>query len=175
MPPLRSVSSCSPSARARTVTAHSLKAIGIFELVGERDGFTAGPRRASQATRPQQQEPRLYGTVRKSQNVAANPGFIGEKFVTGLTKGAYYPEFGLAKPNVRFSLLRARSVATAAWGLDAQPLARPQAPDRLGAQLLAVEQVAPRTAGRAPRSARRSVAASLGDERVAQRRQRLEL
>src|ERR1700733_7529495 len=29
MPPLRSVMSCSPSARARTVTAHSLKAIGI--------------------------------------------------------------------------------------------------------------------------------------------------
>src|SRR3954454_5452648 len=35
MPPLRSVSSCSPSARARTVTAHSLKAIGI--KVGERE------------------------------------------------------------------------------------------------------------------------------------------
>src|SRR5436305_1680076 len=29
MPPLRRVSSCSPSASARTVTAHSLKAIGI--------------------------------------------------------------------------------------------------------------------------------------------------
>src|ERR1043165_2671110 len=29
MPPLRRVSSCSPSARARTVTAHSLRAIGI--------------------------------------------------------------------------------------------------------------------------------------------------
>src|ERR1700684_1924714 len=30
MPPLRRVISCSPSARARTVTAHSLRAIGIF-------------------------------------------------------------------------------------------------------------------------------------------------
>src|SRR3954463_4342742 len=30
MPPLRSVRSCSPSASARTVTAHSLNAIGIF-------------------------------------------------------------------------------------------------------------------------------------------------
>src|SRR3954452_2518021 len=29
MPPLRRVTSCSPSASARTVTAHSLKAIGI--------------------------------------------------------------------------------------------------------------------------------------------------
>src|SRR3954452_10437117 len=35
MPPLRSVTSCSPSASARTVTAHSLKAIGIGELVSE--------------------------------------------------------------------------------------------------------------------------------------------
>src|SRR5947208_7895927 len=100
MPPLRSVSSCSPSARARTVTAHSLKAIGIFELVGERDGFTAGPRRASQATRPQQQESRLYGTVSKSQNVAANQRFIEENFVTGLTKTAHYPKFGVAKPQL---------------------------------------------------------------------------
>src|SRR5690349_24115103 len=33
MPPLRTVSNCSPSARAHTVTAHSLKAIGI--KVGE--------------------------------------------------------------------------------------------------------------------------------------------
>src|SRR5215208_70990 len=31
MPPLRRVISCSPSARARTVTAHSLKAVGIEE------------------------------------------------------------------------------------------------------------------------------------------------
>src|SRR5215207_11338798 len=33
MPPLRRVTSCSPSASARTVTAHSLKAIGIEEVV----------------------------------------------------------------------------------------------------------------------------------------------
>src|SRR3954463_4800748 len=32
MPPLRRVTSCSPSARARTVTAHSLNAIGIGPL-----------------------------------------------------------------------------------------------------------------------------------------------
>src|SRR3954452_9325500 len=40
MPPLRSVTSCSPSASARTVTAHSLKAIGIGEKfsLGERRG-----------------------------------------------------------------------------------------------------------------------------------------
>src|SRR5829696_5728177 len=40
MPPLRSVTSCSPSASARTVTAHSLNAIGIgrIGLVGERRG-----------------------------------------------------------------------------------------------------------------------------------------
>src|SRR3954447_25591343 len=42
MPPLRSVISCSPSARARTVTAHSLKAVGI----GERGSFCPRPRRA---------------------------------------------------------------------------------------------------------------------------------
>src|SRR3954469_13298824 len=37
MPPLRRVTSCSPSARARTVTAHSLKAIGIRK--GEKGGL----------------------------------------------------------------------------------------------------------------------------------------
>src|SRR3954449_11487021 len=37
MPPLRSVTSCSPSASARTVTAHSLKAIGIGELVSSKE------------------------------------------------------------------------------------------------------------------------------------------
>src|SRR3954447_25655168 len=42
MPPLRSVMSCSPSARARTVTAHSLKAVGI----GERGSSCHRPRRA---------------------------------------------------------------------------------------------------------------------------------
>src|ERR1700712_5243800 len=39
MPPLRRVTSCSPSARARTVTAHSLKAIGIGKG-GRRRGVT---------------------------------------------------------------------------------------------------------------------------------------
>src|SRR4051794_33904289 len=39
MPPFLRVTSCSPSARARTVTAHSLKAVGIEER-------PAGPRRA---------------------------------------------------------------------------------------------------------------------------------
>ena len=35
MPPLRRVTSCSPSASARTVTAHSLKAIGMAISDGE--------------------------------------------------------------------------------------------------------------------------------------------
>ena len=39
IPPLRSVISCSPSARARTVTAHSLKAIGIKFREGRRCGI----------------------------------------------------------------------------------------------------------------------------------------
>src|SRR3954451_4015920 len=39
MPPLRRVTSCSPSASARTVTAHSLKAIGIGK--GLDDGGTS--------------------------------------------------------------------------------------------------------------------------------------
>src|SRR5881275_200099 len=64
MPPLRSVMSCSPSASARTVTAHSLKAIGIREGVGDLRptdartgderllGSPAGTRRTLQNRRP---------------------------------------------------------------------------------------------------------------------------
>src|SRR3954471_20333695 len=48
MPPLRRVSSCSPSARARTVTAHSLNAIGMWMGVRPR---TAGPVAPESASR----------------------------------------------------------------------------------------------------------------------------
>ena len=48
IPPLRRVTSCSPSASARTVTAHSLKAIGIRSQSGsERVLRTCDPRRAN--------------------------------------------------------------------------------------------------------------------------------
>src|ERR1700759_3806917 len=56
MPPLRSVRSCSPSASARTVTAHSLKAIGI-EVKGETVGLSgvlrAQPLRCNGSVRTQ--------------------------------------------------------------------------------------------------------------------------
>src|ERR1700753_1087118 len=55
MPPLRSVSSCSPSARARTVTAHSLKAIGIGDKGG--GGWVCqGPARAALKLQRQRQD-----------------------------------------------------------------------------------------------------------------------
>src|SRR4029078_11255974 len=41
MPPFRKVSSCSPSARARTVTAHSLNATGMNKLT--KSGFPEEP------------------------------------------------------------------------------------------------------------------------------------
>ena len=54
MPPLRRVTSCSPSASARTVTAHSLKAIGIRSKRGRRGFFLStvsrAPCRAKSAT-----------------------------------------------------------------------------------------------------------------------------
>ena len=47
IPPLRRVSSCSPSASARTVTAHSLKAIGMGdEYGGMRETADCTPRAA---------------------------------------------------------------------------------------------------------------------------------
>src|SRR5579875_2164867 len=53
MPPLRSVSNCSPSASARTVTAHSLKAIGMRKKGGD-GGFLIQKSRAQRqrGTRP---------------------------------------------------------------------------------------------------------------------------
>src|SRR5215217_327798 len=60
MPPLRSVTSCSPSASARTVTANSLKAIGIGRvgLVEGESGI-----RATWGTRAQTHRRRTYSTA----------------------------------------------------------------------------------------------------------------
>src|ERR1700744_3197076 len=74
----------------------------------------------------------------------------------------------------RTSSLRA-AVAAAARRLDAEPLTGIQLTDRLGAELLAVEQIAPARAGLAAVSAGRRMAPSLGDERIVQGRQRLDL
>src|SRR6478672_13151810 len=80
MPPLRSVSSCSPSARARTVTAHSLKAIGI--KVGEErvengllcpaQGLCATTLPATQTGKPPVQASHTMHKLEKSQNIPAN-------------------------------------------------------------------------------------------------------
>src|SRR5215218_6171157 len=59
--------------------------------------------------------------------------------------------------------------------LDPQSLAGPQATARLGRQLVAVEQVAPRRPGRAARGAGRGVPAPLGEERELHLLARLEL
>jgi hypothetical protein len=56
-PPLRSVSSCSPSASARTVTAHSLKAVGM----GKGEGLVQGKRKL-QTPRSRPPTSGSYGT-----------------------------------------------------------------------------------------------------------------
>src|SRR5207302_7642808 len=72
MPPLRRVTSCSPSARARTVTAHSLKAIGIYMGWGNEEIYGAIKiLRARTEVESQQQAHRLYASFSKSSNVAA--------------------------------------------------------------------------------------------------------
>src|SRR3954471_3911691 len=66
MPPLRRVTSCSPSARARTVTAHSLKAIGI------RKGGEGGTER--ETSRAADENPiQVLGIRAFSQSSAENP------------------------------------------------------------------------------------------------------
>src|SRR4051812_26885615 len=53
MPPLRRVSNCSPSASARTVTAHSLNAIGMDFEGGVREGLAkCNPRAGTEKNGP---------------------------------------------------------------------------------------------------------------------------
>src|SRR5438874_5525421 len=77
MPPLRSVRSCSPSARARTVTAHSLNAIGITKMRGRdtaRDVLPAGPEGHAQ------REAGFYAHRREIPKTRTSPGvFRGTK------------------------------------------------------------------------------------------------
>ena len=66
-------------------------------------------------------------------------------------------------------------MAASSGGLEPEPVTDAQATCRLGAQLLAVEQVAPRCAGLSAVGARRGVTPALGDERVLHLRERLDL
>ena len=68
----------------------------------------------------------------------------------------------------------AAAIPAAARGLDAQPLAGVEAADRLGRQLLAVEQVAAGRSVTAPVRARRQMTPAFGDQLVAEGREGLE-
>src|SRR6185312_284196 len=74
MPPLRSVRSCSPSASARTVTAHSLKAIGI-EVKGETVGLSESCARSLYVATAASGRSGFYARYPESQNLPANRVF----------------------------------------------------------------------------------------------------
>src|SRR5579875_3643903 len=94
MPPLRRVSNCSPSARARTVTAHSLKAIGMFSWWGEGRDLLSVPGAHRERCNRSNRSLRLYELSRKSQNVAANQGILRADFVTRPVGSAYEYPYG---------------------------------------------------------------------------------
>src|SRR6185437_4659045 len=104
--------------------------------------------RAHTEVESQQQERRLYASFSKSSNVAAKSWVFGRIEV---------------------------SITPTSGGFDAQSLSGLQLAERLRGQLLAVEEVAPGRAIGAALRALRSMAPSLGDQRVAQRGECLDL
>src|SRR5258705_13602351 len=79
MPPLRRVRSCSPSASARTVTAHSLNAIGIFRGEGPSEVTETIPSRIRASDRAIHATglPAFSQTLPKTPNSPANWAVLG--------------------------------------------------------------------------------------------------
>src|SRR4051794_31489683 len=102
MPPLRRVTSCSPSASARTVTAHSLKAIGIGNREG---GDVRSPGRDAA------QRPLLHRAPRDASAIVTN----GHEFAKCFPHRWYRNRWAVASPRSAGSGQRAHRHAGGAW------------------------------------------------------------
>ena len=105
-PPLRRVTSCSPSASARTVTAHSLKAIGIGKR-GKKGGKTKSiPRTEQRRVARPRDGTSLFQRDREIQNAACQRSRFSETRRTAVS-----PPTGAAKrrsPQANFAASRER-------------------------------------------------------------------
>src|SRR5262245_4150919 len=178
MPPFRRATSCSPSASARTVTAHSLKAIGM-RLESDRSwirergrgtdlpgtGAPSEARSLEDALRfdnPCAQLSQGQGLNSNKQFAHSNAAFrLVDRPIDRLGKWPLGGWFG--------------AESTPAGSLDAQAVSRSEPALALGGHGLPVQQVASLRSRRAAIAAGRRMPSALADQRVAHRLECLQL